>query len=71
MSMLTISHTETWITNNEFHIKIHVHSQEFSVMASDWLAALLPANQKPSLKIFVDESLMIINCLRNHSPENT
>ena len=27
--------------------KIHMREQEFSNMASDWLAAVLPANQKP------------------------
>ena len=33
--------------------KIHVVSQQgFSNMASDWLAAVLPANQMPDLKIF-------------------
>ena len=36
----------------EFHVKIYVKSQGFSNMASDWLAAVLPANQMPGLKIF-------------------
>ena len=33
--------------------KIHVSWQGFSNMASDWLAAVLPVNQMPGLKIFV------------------
>ena len=28
--------------------------KDFSIMASDWLAAVLPANQKPGLKILVN-----------------
>ena len=30
-----------------YEIKIHVSQQRFSNMASDWLAAVLPADQKP------------------------
>ena len=35
-------------------VKIHVSQQGFSNMASDWLVAVLPANQMPGLKIFVN-----------------
>ena len=31
----------------KFHVKIHVSKQTFSNLAFDWLAAQLPANQKP------------------------
>ena len=31
----------------------HMPQQGFSNMASDWLAAMLPANQEPCLKILV------------------
>ena len=34
--------------------KFHVRYQGFSNMASDWLVAVLPANQMPGLKIFGD-----------------
>ena len=36
------------------HFEILVVQQGFSNMASDWLAAILPANQKPNLKIYMD-----------------
>ena len=36
------------------HVKFHVSKQGFSSMASDWLAAVLPANQMPGMKIFVN-----------------
>ena len=39
---------------SKIHIKFHVLWQGFSNMASDWLAAVLPANQMPGLKIFVN-----------------
>ena len=39
---------------SKIHVKIHVRWQEFSNMASNWLAALQPANQMPGLKIFVN-----------------
>ena len=38
---------------SKIHVKFYVNWQEFSSMASDWLAAVLPANQMPSLLIFV------------------
>ena len=37
-----------------FHEKIHVSCHEFSSLASDWMAAEQPANQKPSKNIFVN-----------------
>ena len=39
---------------SKIHVKFHVSYQGFSNMASDWLAAVLPANQMPGLKIFVN-----------------
>ena len=42
-----------WITK-QIHVKFHVSWQRFSNMASDWLAAVLPANQMPGLKICVN-----------------
>ena len=33
------------------HVDIQVYLQVFSKLASDWLAAVSPANQKPGLKI--------------------
>ena len=37
----------------KIHMKFHVSQLGFSNVASDWLAAVLPANQMPGLKIFV------------------
>ena len=33
-----------------FKLKTHIGKQECSNLASDWLAAMLPANQRPGLK---------------------
>ena len=33
------------------HLEIDTSLQGFTNLASDWLAAMLPANQKPGLKI--------------------
>ena len=41
-------------SNYPSYVKIHVIWQGFSNMASDCLAAQLPANQKPGLKILVN-----------------
>ena len=41
---------------NKIHVKIQVNQQEFSNMASDWLAAVLPASQIPSLKMFLNKN---------------
>ena len=38
-----------------FHIKIQVSKQLFLNLASNWLAAKPPANQKPRKKILVNE----------------
>ena len=35
-------------------VNIHVSIQEFSLIASDLLAVVLPASQMPGLKIFVN-----------------
>ena len=40
------------------HVKIHISLQRISNLASDWLAAQLPANQMPGLKIHVRKSLL-------------
>ena len=39
-----------WVFNKT-HVKIHISSEGFSSTASDWLAAVLPANQMPGLNI--------------------
>ena len=39
---------------SKIHVKFHVNKHGFSNMATDWLAAVLPANQIPALKIFVN-----------------
>ena len=38
----------------EIHVEFHVTQQSFSNMASDWLAAVLSANQMPGWNIFVN-----------------
>ena len=38
----------------KIHVNFHVSQQGFSDMASDWLAAVLPADQMPGLEIFVN-----------------
>ena len=43
-----------WGLLSEIHAKFHASSQGFSNMASDWLAAVLPAKQMPGLKICVN-----------------
>ena len=43
-----------WGLLSKIHVKFYVSQQEFSNMASDWLVAVLPANQMPGLKIFVN-----------------
>ena len=43
-----------WELLSKIHVKFHVGLQGFSNMASDWLAAVLPANQTPGLRIFVN-----------------
>ena len=35
----------------KIHVKIHVIKQDVSNRASDWLAAVLPANQKHGLSL--------------------
>ena len=39
---------------SKIHVKFDVSQQGFSNIASDWLAAVLPANHMPGLKIFVN-----------------
>ena len=44
-----------------FHVKIHVSKQVFSIMASDWLVAVLPANHMPGLKSLLTDTYMDIS----------
>ena len=50
---ITDTQIQDWGLLSKIHVKSHVSLQGFSNMASDWLAAVLPANQMPGLKIFV------------------
>ena len=43
-----------WGLQSKIHAKFHVIQQGFSNIDSDWLAAVLPANQMPGCKIFVN-----------------
>ena len=51
---------------SKFHVKIHVSKQGFSSMASDWLAAVLCANQMSGLKILVNQYVIS----ENHIPKD-
>ena len=42
-----------WISK-KIHVYSYISKKGFSNMASDWLAALLPANQEPGFKILVN-----------------
>ena len=44
---------QSWESLSKIHVKYHVSKQGFSNMAFDCLVAVLPANQMPGLKIFV------------------
>ena len=39
---------------SKIYVKFHVTKQGFSHVASDWLAAVLPANQMAGWQIFVN-----------------
>ena len=43
-----------WGLLSKIHVKFHVRLQGFSNIASDWLVAVLPANQMPGLKILTN-----------------
>ena len=49
----THSDDQGWGLLSKIHVKFCVSWQGFPNMASDWLVAVLPANQMPSLKFFV------------------
>ena len=48
------AYRQGWGLLSKIRVKFHVCKLGFSNMASDWLAAVLPANQMPGLKIFVN-----------------
>ena len=56
MTQLGISCYEVlgWGLLSKIHVKFYASLQGLSNMASDWRAALLPANKMLGLKIFVD-----------------
>ena len=54
MSQHAQNYDQGWGLPSKIHVKFHVGLQGFSNMASDRLATVLPANQMPGLKIFVN-----------------